>query len=292
MRSVLLAAFFLATAGRARAQCDGDLVRGPLEVTPSVGAQGVTLDAPVIVRYSEGYFGREGPDDPPETLIRLGLCPADTACGIPCDLDRDATPVPGTVQVVGDRLFFQPDDLLEERRAYVGTALGLDRPLDFRFCAGRRPDASPPTAPQFVEATPDITGESCALPEGGRRIGLRYRPSTDDGPGGSIEYLLYLTRGAGIDEPVLRDRVRNTSSDEALLRLLLTRAESAEPVCVRVFAIDGVGNLSDATPEECVDPLTSAAFQPLCSARPSAPLAAWTALPLAALALLAVRRYR
>lgn len=287
MRVALLVFACLSLAGAARAQdCDDEVVRGPVEVTPSVGAQAVTLDAPVIVLYSAGYFGPEGgPGDPPETLIRVGVCPLDTGCGVPCDLDAEASPVPGTVQVIGDRLFFQPDDLLDERRQYVGSAGGLDGALDFRFCAGRALDARPPAPPQFVEATPDVSGESCALPDGGRRIGLRYRPSTDDGPLGSIEYLLFLTRGAGVDEPQLRDRFRNTSTDEALLRLLLTQEESAEPVCVRVLAVDGVGSISEPTPEECVDPLTAAAFQPLCAVDPGAARHGRGSLLLAAAAL-------
>ena len=284
-------------AARAQDECDDDtLVRAPLEVTPSVGAQGVTIDAPVVVRYSRGYFGPDGPGgpggDPPETLIRVGVCPADTRCSVPCDLDAEATPVDGSVQVLGDRLFFLPDGGLADDRVYVGTATGLDRPLDFRFCSSDGVDRSPPSAPLFLDARPDESGTSCELPDGGRRIGLRYEPSSDDGPLGSIEYLLYLTRGPGIAAPELRDRVRNSSSEEALLRLLLTRDEAAEPVCVVVYAVDGVGNVSEATPEECVDPLTTAAFQPLCSARPGTRGAGVVGLAALALAALVLRRRR
>lgn len=300
IRSFLPIAVALAVApqvARAQDECDDDtLVRAPLEVTPSVGAQDVTLDAPVVVRYSRGYFGPDGPGGPggdrPEEMIRVGVCPAETRCAVPCDLDSEATPIDGTVQVLGDRLFFLPDGGLADDRVYVGTAAGLDRPLDFRFCSGAEVDQGPPTAPIFLEARPDESGTSCALPEGGRRIGLRYQPSLDDGPLGSIEYLLYLTRGPGIAAPELRDRVRNSSTEEALLRLLLTREEAAEPVCVVVYAVDGLGNVSEAAREQCVDPLTTAAFQPLCSAAPGTRGAGPFALAGLVVAALAIRRRR
>jgi MYXO-CTERM domain-containing protein len=273
--------------------CDdgGSLAREPIEVTPASGANGVTIDAPVVVLYSRGYFGPDGPGEPPETLLRVSRCPAGTPCGIGC-MAGEGVDVPGTVQVIGDRLFFLPDGGLEASATYVGRATGVDDVLDFRFCTGRLPDDGPPVLGSFLNAEPAETTAACVLPEGGRLIGLRWAQATDDGPPGSIEYLLYLTRASGVEAPQLRDRLRNYASPEVTLNLRLEPAEAAEPVCVRVVAMDGLGNLSDPSPEQCFDPITRAAFQPLCAVRGAG--ASRTSFPalagLALVALLARRR--
>lgn len=260
-----LATLLCATLVRAQDPCDdGGLLRGPREVTPAVGALGVTIDAPVVVRYSTGYFGADGPGDDPASLVELYECPATTLCSLGCERAEGGR-VAGNVQVFGDRLFFVPARRLAPLRAYVGIAHGLDGDLEIRFCTGSLEDTQAPSAPELIAASPDASGAACEAFAGGRRIGLRLRSSRDDGPGGSIEYLLYLTRGNGIGAPQLRDRFRNLSPDEVVLRLLLTEDEAVEPVCVRIFAVDGVGNLSPPTPEHCIDPMTSAAFQPLCA---------------------------
>lgn len=268
--ALLVLSLGIALSARASAQddpCDDDtsLARKPREVTPASGASGVTIDAPVVVLYSRGYFGPEGPGDAPETLLRVVRCPSDTLCALGCMAD-EGVDVPGTVQVIGDRLFFLPDGGLEPGSTYVGRATGADDVLDFRFCTGRLPDDGPPQLGGFLDAQPAETTAACVLPEGGRLIGLRWGQATDDGPPGSIEYFLYLTRANGVDAPELRDRLRNYASPEVTLNLRLDAEEAAEPVCVRLFAMDGIGNLSEASPEQCFDPQTTAAFQPLCAA--------------------------
>jgi hypothetical protein len=264
----LLCSSTLLAASMARAQdttCDDTpTARKPIEVTPASGAVSVTIDAPVSVRYSQGYFGPEGPGDPPETLIRVVRCPDGTFCGLGCMAD-EGVDVPGTVQVIGDRLFFLPDGGFEPEQTYVGRATGVDDVLDFRFCTGLSPDLEPPRLGAFLDAEPAETTALCVLPEGGRLVGLRWEQARDDGPAGSIEYLLYLTRANGVDAPELRDRLRNYASPEVTLNLRLDADEASEPVCVRMYALDGVGNVSESSPEHCFDPITSAAFQPLCS---------------------------
>lgn len=298
--AALVAMFALLTiAPGARAQedpCDGGgtLAREPIEITPTVGANGVTIDAPIAVLYSPGYFGPDGPGEPPETLMRVVRCPSGTPCGIPCAAD-EGVDVPGTVQVVGDRLYFLADGGLDPATTYVGRATGVDRALDFRFCTGALPDMEPPRLGGFLDAEPAETTAACVLPEGGRLIGLRWQQATDDGPPGSIEYLLYLTRANGVEEPILRDRLRNYASPEVTLNLRLDATESSEPVCVRMYAIDGVGNVSEGSPEQCFDPLTTAAFQPLCATGAAGSgRAALGAIGLlgTALMLLATRRAR
>ena len=243
------------------------LARGPVEITPSVGARAVTLDAPIGVRYSPGYFGPEGPGDDPTTLLRVVRCPPGSlACSAGCSAD-DGIDVPGTVQVIDDRLFFLPDAGFEPDSTYAGRATGIDDALDFVFCTASDVDREPPILGPFLSAEPSESTAECVLPEGGRLVSVRWGQAEDDGPGGSIEYLLYLTRAAGVEAPELRDRVRNYASGEITLSLRLDAEEAAEPVCVRMVAVDGVGNQSEPSPEECFDPMTSAAFQPLCAVR-------------------------
>lgn len=269
--------------------CDpGTTARVPVFVTPASSATGVTIDAPIQIVYSAGYFGPDGPGQPPETLLRLVRCPSGVVCSIGCTLD-EGRDVEGTVQTIGDRLFFVPDGGLDPASAYVGRATGVDGVLDFRFCTGGLPDDGPPRLGAFLEARPAESTAACVVPEGGRLIGLRWEQATDDGPPGSIEYLLYLTRAPGVAAPQLRDRLRNYASPEITLNLALGPEEASEPVCVQMVAVDGVGNVSEPSPEQCFDPLTTAAFQPLCAA--SAPgrgprggaLALSVALALAAL---------
>jgi hypothetical protein len=253
--------------------------RKPLEVMPASGAINVTIDAPLSVRYSRGYFGPAGPGDLPETLVRVVRCPSGTFCGIGC-MAEDGVDVPGTVQVIGDRLFFVPDGGFEPETTYVGRATGVDDVLDFRFCTGASPDLEPPRLGAFLDAEPAETTAACVLPEGGRLVGLRWEQARDDGPAGSIEYLL-------------RDRLRNYASPEVTLNLRLDAEEASEPVCVRMFAQDGVGHVSESSPEQCFDPVTSAAFQPLCAARAPGPASPWVlGLMFAIGAALGFRRWR
>ncbi|AKF08222.1 hypothetical protein DB32_005371 [Sandaracinus amylolyticus] len=268
-RGLAVALALVGAPGAALAQddpCVDDTspARRPVEVTPSVGAFNVTLDAPIAVRYSRGYFGPDGPGDDPATLLRIVRCPADVECSAGCSA-ADGEDVAGRVQVIGDQLFFFPDGGFEPSRAYAGRAGGIDESLDFRFCTGVTVDNGPPVLGEFLDAEPSESTAECVLPEGGRLVGLRWEQATDDGPPGSIEYMLYLTRAAGVNAPQLRDRVRNYASREITLNLRLDALEASEPVCVRVFAADGVGNVSEPSDERCFDPLTDAAFQPLCA---------------------------
>ena len=271
--ALVLAAALLGPLAQARAQDDGcddepSLARGPVEITPSVGARAVTLDAPIAVRYSAGYFGPEGPGDDPTTLMRLVRCPPGPTpgCTPGCAAD-EGVDVPGTVQVIEDRLFFFADAGLEPDTTYSGRASGMDDVIDFTFCTGDDVDRGPPTLGGFLSAEPSESTAACVLPEGGRLVSVRWGQAEDDGPGGSIEYLLYLTRAAGVEAPELRDRVRNYASGEITLSLRLDAEEAAEPVCIRMVALDGVGNTTEPSPEECFDPMTAAAFQPLCAVR-------------------------
>ncbi|MFO0713651.1 MAG: hypothetical protein U0353_27610 [Sandaracinus sp.] len=252
--SVLIAALAMLAASPVRAQCE-EPAWGPLEVTPALRAPAVTTDAWVLARFREGYFGPEGPGDDPATLVALHRC---GVCGDPCDTGE---PVPGHVQVLGDDLFFVPDAPLAPNAQYGGDVSGLETSLGIRFCTGSGPDTGPPTFGQAVRWSSEEVGESCELPDGGFRVGIFTQSASDDGPGGSLEYLLFLTRADGLEAPRLVDRVRNFAAGEITLRLFLDPQQAAHPVCVRLGVMDGVGNVTMGDSEQCFDPVTKVSFQ-------------------------------
>ncbi len=263
----------------------------PLEVTPSAGANGVTTDAWVMVRYSPGYFGPEGPGEDPRSLVRLVRC---GECASDCG--PSAEPVPGEIQVLGDDLYFVPDAPLGARTRYAGEATGLDGAIDFSFCTGNNVDDGPPAFGQSVRTDSVEVAASCELPDGGYRIGVYTQPAADDGPGGSLEYLLFLTRAERLEAPVLVDRVRNFSAGEITMRLFLDREQAATPVCLQLGVLDGVGNLTMAEEETCFDPVSKVTFQGCAAGPSSARGVGWrswlAAVGLGAVALGRVRRRR
>lgn len=267
------------------AQCEDPPV-GPVDVLPAVGAPGVTIDAWVRVRYVEGYFGPDGPGRDPASEITLLRC---GACGASCD---SGTPVSGHVEVYDDNLFFVPDAPLEPRTQYGGEARGPETSLTLGFCTGSSADASPPSFASEIRVSSEEVGPGCELPDGGFRVGVFAGAASDDGPGGSLEYLLFLTRADGLAAPLLVDRVRNFSAGEITLRLFLDGAQAASPVCVRLGVVDGVGNVTMSNVEECFDPVASVAFQGCTIDARSEPVALPALVTLALVTLLVSRARR
>lgn len=294
MRSLVLACLAscaslpFAPLAAAQGDCEPppDLLE-PLAVTPTVDGRGVSLDAPIFVRFSEGYF--EDPDlavDPTTSiLVRQGE-------------DPDVGPlVPGTVQVRGDTLVFLADEVYAPQTRYTGRAFGITADLAFRFETGDGFDVLPPDTPILDEPSAERVDASCDAPDGGYRVDVRVRPSVDpDGPQGDIEYLLYLSRGPELDEPELRARVRNfATTDRIPMAFLLETEEAVSPVCVAVHVVDGVGNRNEQAPPRCFDPITGNFFEPLCSASPPGRDGGPAALALVgwlALGLVGARRRR
>ena len=204
-------------------------------------------------------------------------------------------PVPGLVQTQGDSLLFLPDGGLSTQTAYVGRAIGVDGELDFAFCTGSSRDTQAPTAVVLAEPTSAAVGSLPCLPEGGYRIGAFFQPATDDGPPGSIEYLLFQTRGEGIDAPVLVDRVRNFQTDggNITMSFLLPGAGAVTPICLQVVTIDGAGHAAVPDGDRCFDPVGRVTFQGCAAgARPSGSAVAASLGVLAALALRRRKRER
>lgn len=265
----LLVALALVAPAKICAQTPEDCrteARAPLFVFPASGAPNASIDAPVVVRYGAGYFDPiTGPGDPPSTLFQLVSC---GFCGSPCDLTT-GTPVPGLVQTQGDDLIFLPDGGFATSTQYAGEAMGIDGVLDFSFCTGTQGDSSPPTGVALTD-DPSSTqvGPLTCLPDGGYRVGVYFPPATDDGPPGSIEYLLFETRGAGIDAPVLVDRYRNFQTDRITMSFLLSHEAASELVCLQVVTVDGAGHATVPDGDRCFDPTGRTTFQG-CAASPS-----------------------
>ena len=245
-------------------ECPEPPLRGPMLVTPSDSAPAVTLDAPVFVEYSPGYFGPDGPGDDPTTLITVEAC---GSCSSFCP-PGSGTPVSGLVQVHGDRLYFLPDEPLRESTQYVGTATGVETALDFSFCTGRAYDSFAPDLSGTPRRSSTRVGPQCLLPDGGYRLAISFAPATDDGPPGSIEYLLYLSRGGDLEAPRVVARARNYASDEITLGVLLTPEETRTPICLTLAAADGVGNVTVSDAPQCFDPITRTTFSGACHASP------------------------
>ena len=232
-------------------------------MTPASGALDVTANAYVRVRYSPGYF-----DDP--------IIDADPQNSIWLERERpgeEPEPVPGRIERVGDYLFFLPDELLEASSpfdpddGYVTHALGFDVDEEtFTFdVPAEREDLQPPQLTGIRTLSASEVDASCDAPRGGFRIDVQFAPARDDGPAGSIEYLLYQTRGANLDAPRLVGRQRHFVGEVIPMAFVLPPAEAVEPICVTVHAVDGVGNVDESVRAQCIDPVQGDYFESLCA---------------------------
>jgi hypothetical protein len=224
-----------------------------LEVTPAVRATGVTLGAPVKVRYTPGYF-----EDP-----SIGADPA-----LLFDLFKEETleEVLGTLAVIGDTLVFVPDSPFEPRTGYTGVARSVDTTLELQFTTSASFDIGPPRLDALTRMSATRVDQSCDLPDGGYRIDVAFDPATDDGPPGDIEYFMYLSRGPTVGSPRLVGRARNVAPSEVIMAFVVEPAHVSGPICVTVHAVDGAGNVDADTPPLCDDPIQGNYFEPLCTA--------------------------
>lgn len=231
-------------------------MEGPLEVIPAFSARDVTLDAYVSVRYSRGYFSAD--NGSPEETITL-----ETMAG---------TPVAGSVEQMGEELLlFVPAAPLAPTTDYVGIATGPDGDFEFEFRTGVQVDM---VAPAVVEGNDDTKLEvrpvevepSCEAPDGGVRVGVTVSRASDDGPAGSVEYLLYLTRAPNLTAPRLVARARNfTSGTEMTLAFVLPAENVGTTACVSLVVSDGVGRTSRWDEPVCFDPVVETRFLGLCT---------------------------
>lgn len=278
----LVVVVVLVGADPARAQSSADCEAndpGPCWVFPRPGTpEAVTLDAPVLVRFTPGFF-----DDRGVEAVAFELNDADTGAA-----------VGGSLSIADDVLYFVPDGWLEPNTSYEGSIYAGDpepREIQIGFRTGSFADSRPPVMGPILDVTPHPETEVAGFGEGSERVDIEFEGATDDGPLGSIEYLIFLTRGHGISAPVLRLR-RLEQPGNIPAAIGMTADEAAEPACAAIVAVDGVGK-TDASPEQCFDPRTGTFFEPLCSVSPHPTLPGVLGLVLpVGFALLARRRRR
>lgn len=285
--AALLASLIAATgAAQGEIECPSDEV-GPLDFTPASRAENVTLDAYIRVRYSPDYF-LDVPDA--GTFVRLHE-----------DLDDDdgfvelGAEIPGVGQLVGDDVYFVPDDLLEPGRQYAVVAESFElEPILIDFTTGGTVDMRPPTIGSVGSPSTESVEETCGR-GAGYRVDLVVRDVRDDGPASSVELLVYLARQEGLESPELVLRARGTGTEELPLGFVLTDERANDPACVVVHAVDGVGNVDDSMDPVCFEPIQGAFFEGLCAANRIAgePTSGRTgSVVFIALALLLVARRR
>jgi hypothetical protein len=241
-----------------------------LQVIPQDGAAGVARNALVRVTYR----------DPAELdAIERALADGGASCPQVVCLFEDArdggerVPVQGESVRVGPRtvVFESAGTLSSSTRHFAFVARpGFERVTrsEFAFETDDDVDREPPSLRQGeLEIDVDPPPPECGAAPGSRRVKLSAGGLSDDGDGESIELLVYLSRGAGVAAPELRARRLNTGG-EVPVTLILSPQEAAEPLCLALRAVDGVGRASEQESSVCFDPRDGSHFRAACATRP------------------------
>ena len=243
-----------------------------IEVTPGSGAKDVALDTPVIVRYVTEVDLDE---------LEAGLGEGESLLSLLRVVEDEPVTrfVPGRLQRIDDAtLAFIADEPLDEDTDYRPLIAkpnfdGSSLTDAFVFTTGDELDQDPPTfdlAADEVLLSSNPLSIDCDQPEGSFLVGLAFPPAEDDADEGGMEYLLYLSRAAGIEGPRLEARERHHTGTMNM-SFILGPEQVQEPVCVVIRVVDGVGKTADGDAELCFDPVQGNFFEPGCSVV-SAPL--------------------
>ncbi len=174
-------------------------------------------------------------------------------------------PIAASWQRIGesDRFVIRPLDLLEEDTQY-STVVSADEGIyeRFTFTTAGFVDETPPVFAFGPDQVVAYSSTPCGDDGTSHRVALTLQDATDDGHAGAIEYLVYLTRAAGLDGPVLLSRQYLAEATD--LSFTLTPEQLSTPVCIVVDAVDGVGLHADPAKIEefCFDPLQGNFFEP------------------------------
>lgn len=223
---------------------------GWVESFPANGASNVSINAPIHVRYTNGFLA----------VNRVSITLANIETG---------AAVAATTEAVADELFVIPTTPLTAATRYQVTASGgVEGPLSFAFATNLRDaDAEAPDLGAGLDdltLSTDTNTDPCDS-EFRYRVGVQFRPAANESSAVDVEYLLYVVRGDGIAGPTLRARARTGSPDLVVMSFGLSDREAHAPLCFSVVAIDGAMNVSTATPASCFQPVEGLAFAPLCS---------------------------
>lgn len=278
----LLAVF--ATARRAYAQCDGGGAVGEVgtlrETFPADLGTQVPIDGLVRLRYERR------PPEPATICVRR--------------VDRDGC-IPGAASIVADEVVWQSTAPLDSLTNYVATfsdTVGGSNLIRFR--TGSALSNTPPRFGGLSSAVLAGAAEDLCDP-GAVDVTVRFeraQPATAFGdvgwPDTDIEYVLYVTRGAGVSGPRVLERARvqgsGFSADRSAQRTVRIPSALAQgPLCLTMHAVDPSGRMDGNSVEQCVNPSLGNYFAG-CSARPSQRGASWWSL-LGLSALAARRRF-
>ncbi|MEZ4390125.1 MAG: hypothetical protein R3A48_03430 [Polyangiales bacterium] len=244
----LFAAAFLCAA-TARAQCDaGTPIHeiGTLQETfPADLGTEVPTDGLIRLRYLER------PPEPATVCLRRR--------------DRDGC-VEGRASIIGDEVVWQALAPLEALTDYVATfsdTVGGSNLIRFRTGTGL--SSTPPRFGGLTSATLAGAPEDLCDP-GAVDVTVRFERAQrasafgDVGwPDTDIEYVLYITRGAGVSGPRVLERARVQGSgfagDRSAQRTVrVPGAYTSGPLCLTMLAVDPSGRDDGNRVERCVNP--------------------------------------
>lgn len=281
--TLALCAATLAAALDASAQCDAGApgeVEGTLRDTfPADLGVDVPTDGLVRLRY----FVR--PPSPATVCVRARL--SEGCLG-------------GRASIVGDEVVWQAVAALNPTTDYVATfsdTVGGSNLIRFR--TGRGPSTTPPRFGGLASVAIASAGEDPCDP-GAVDLTVRFERAQrasafgDVGwPDIDIEYVLFVTRGAGVSGPRVLERARvqgsGFSADATAQRTVrIPGALARAPLCLTMQAFDPTGRSDGNSVEQCVNP-ASGNFFVGCAAAPGAPRS-FSPWAMALAAALAVRR--
>jgi MYXO-CTERM domain-containing protein len=229
---------------------------GICEITPTppprlgeCAVEAVPRNAPIKVRLTPGFLDQPG-------IGAVAIRVFDTVA------EED---VPGELQAAGDDVvFFVPHEPWRAGAQHDVWVQAQFSELDLCFVTSFAFDTEPSVMGRILRVTPRPDTALDELEEGALRIDVEFEAATDDGPLGSIEYYLYMTRGYDVATPVLMWRARHQTIT-MVAGVALSARQKVEPACFVVVAKDGVGH-TDASEPACFEPVQGNYFQPLCSA--------------------------
>lgn len=246
--------------------------QGPYASFPASGANGVTLDAPLRIRYTEGFLSDFDASTAAELLDVFSCTNA------PCSESVEAT---GELSIVDDQLFFVPTPSWNPFTQYRGVARGTDRNLPFGFTTTSTVDQAPPAFSGGLSVNTEPTQDPCyregdpGEPEHGYRVEVTFAPATDDGAPGDIEYQLFLTRGPGVEGATLVAQTRNFGATERVSLAFYIDEQAAEQThCVDLIVIDGVGKVTRSRDAACFNATLGRDFVG-CNVQSTKPFQSW-----------------
>lgn len=263
----LVALSMLAWAPSARAQetCDVDGGGPPqdfgqlIETFPSNNARDIPRDG--FVRFV--FRGRVPPR--PVMIVR----------------DASGTTVEGTLTVVGPEMHWRSSAALQPLQRYSVTAsdiIGGTSEIQFTTANELAGDTAPSGFDGAISATSERSGATDICGDENARsvtVGWKFA-RTSRWPQSELTYVVFETRGPGINGPIERARDRGRLSTTACannadqcITFRLSSINASGPACFAVQVFDPLGRGESSTVEKCIN-LDAGNYFYGCSVRPAA----------------------